>query len=67
MRLQVIVPGYLALAAEVSDEACAELRGWLPQPAELLRISALESCSTGQLTHNPALIGAQLYGEKLGE
>lgn len=65
--LRIAVRGLRALLEEDSDATRAVLRGWLPPATELLRIAEFECCwrACGGAAH-PALLCAQLHGERLG-
>ena len=56
-----------ALTEEDTEANRAELREWLPPPAELLRIAEYECCWRGHSNgSHPALLCASLHGKRLG-
>lgn len=65
----LVVRGLTALVEEDTEASRAALRGWLPPPAELLRIAEYETAWRGHvcgLAH-PALLLSLLRGERLGD
>ena len=63
----LVVRGLLALLEENTDASRATLQGWLPPPAELLRIAEYECMWRAHNlgANHPALLCARLYGERL--